>query len=116
MCEYSFTARRRRPPISESHPALIMNLLDPFFLFIGIEIVAFLMLLVVALRGDVSMSFVALHGYATPEVVALLFAPAETLPLAPQEPLVAEGTPVIEAPHGEDAWASMLLAGLAFHP
>jgi hypothetical protein len=61
-----------------------MNLLDPFFLFVSIEIVALLVLLVFWLDLGFSFVYVALHGHVTPEVVALLFPP------------VGEGSPALK--------------------
>jgi hypothetical protein len=50
-----------------------MNFLDPFFLFVSIEIIALLVLLVFWLDLGFSFVYVALHGHVTPEVAALLF-------------------------------------------
>jgi hypothetical protein len=79
-----------------------MNLLDPFFLFVSIEIVALLVLLVFWLDLGFSFVYVALHGHVTPEVAALLFPPiGEASPALKEEVTTPDQQPEREVSDGE---------------
>jgi hypothetical protein len=66
-----------------------MNFLDPFFLFVSVEIIALLVLLVFWLDLGFSFVYVALHGHVTHEIAALLYPRADEEPPAPKEEAVA---------------------------
>jgi hypothetical protein len=78
-----------------------MNLLDPFFLFVSIEIVALLVLLVFWLDLGFSFVYVALHGHVTPEVAALLFPAIGEASPALKEELTPDQQPEREVSDGE---------------
>jgi hypothetical protein len=69
--------------------ARTMNFLDPFFLFVSIEIIALLVLLVFWLDLGFSFVYVALHGHVTPEIAALLFPRVDEDSPAPKEEALA---------------------------
>jgi hypothetical protein len=71
----------------------ITNLLDPFFLFLFVEVIALLVLLVVWLDIGFSLIYVALYGHVTPEVASLLFPPVDEVKEALQESVIAGQTP-----------------------
>jgi hypothetical protein len=86
-----------------------MNFLDPFFLFVSIEIIALLVLLVFWLDLGFSFVYVALHGHVTPEVAALLFPRAEEVVEEIVEALKEESAPESKPEHAvaPDEWHDM---------